>query len=108
VAVVSDFSEETIADALERRATEAGATRVISVRLSEGEGNDGGPALFVTLSNPPGELGTWPVDDLWALRRIVGDALSQLGDDDARWAVRFEPKDAGELHPADAGDQVEV
>jgi hypothetical protein len=111
VAAFPDFSEKNLADALRKRAQEAGATRVVNVQFIEGEGPDGEPALFVTLTltNPPDELGTWPVDDLWALRRIVSDALAEAGaGDNVRWSVTFAPKDPAELDPADAEDQVEV
>ena len=62
-------------------------------------------ALFVVLvlSDPPSGLETWPVDDLWALRREVREAVAdQVPDLAIPWFVVFEPE-----HPdlPDAGDE---
>jgi hypothetical protein len=66
-----------------------GNLRVVSVHVLRGEDSEGQPALFIepTLTDPPEEAGTWPVDDIWQLRRLVRDALNGLEGIDLPWFV---------------------
>jgi hypothetical protein len=58
----------------------AGKTTVKDVRVDLREDSSGRPALFVVLvlSEPPKGADTWPVDDLWKLRRVVRDAKAKI------------------------------
>jgi hypothetical protein len=100
--------EEALRKAL--RDGEVGSTRVVSVHVRRGEDSEGQPALFVelTLTDPPEEAGTWPVDDIWQLRRLVRDAVSGLEGIDLPWFVFFQPEHPGELEPSDVGEQLSV
>jgi hypothetical protein len=86
-----------------------GDTRVVEVRVRPGEASDGERAIFVELklANPPGDLETWPVDDVWALRRTLRNAVAHLATD-IPWFIVVEPEDAGELDPEDAEQQIDV
>lgn len=100
--------EEALTEALRDR--EVGSTRVVAVRVRRGDDSEGQPALFVelTLTDPPEEPGTWPVDEIWQLRRIVRDAVSALDGIELPWFVFFEPEHPDELEPSDVGEQLSV
>lgn len=102
------FSEQTLTEALQERA--AGLKpRVIEIRVRQTEDSDGNPAFLVelVLPNPPEGEGTWPVDDIWGLRRWVRDSIADASAEDVRWFVTFEPQEPEELAPEDAADQVQ-
>jgi hypothetical protein len=98
---------ERLPDALRDRT--AGSTRVIAARVRDGEDSEGRPALFVTLvlSDPQGD--TWPVDDLWELRRDVQSVISKVNPDlETPWFIAFEPEHAEQQEPDDTREQVEA
>jgi hypothetical protein len=73
----------------------AGATIIKDVRVEVREDSSDRMALFVVLvlSDPPNGLETWPVDDLWELRRTVRVAvIERLPDLDMPWFIVFEPE----------------
>jgi hypothetical protein len=73
----------------------AGATIIKDVRVDVREDSSDRLALFIVLvlSDPPRGLETWPVDDLWALRREVRRAVAEkIPDLDMPWFVVFEPE----------------
>ncbi len=83
----------------------AGATIIKDVRVEVREDSSDRLALFVVLvlSDPPQGHETWPVDDLWALRREVRGAIADEAPDlNMPWSVVFEPE-----HPdlPDEGDE---
>jgi hypothetical protein len=98
---------EKLPDALRDRT--AGKTRVIAARTNVGEDSEGRPALFITLvlSDPPGE--TWPVDDLWALRRDVQSIIAEVDPSlELPWFMTFEPENAEQQETDDTHEQVEA
>jgi hypothetical protein len=70
----------------------AGQTIVIDLRVEVQPDSSGDDALFVTLvlQDPPSGDGTWPVEDLRALRDLVRGALAEQ-DIPMAWYVVFEP-----------------
>ena len=73
----------------------AGATIIKDVRVDVREDSSDRLALFIVLvlSDPPRGLETWPVDDIWALRREVRSAVAEkIPDLDMPWFVVFEPE----------------
>jgi hypothetical protein len=85
----------------------AGATEVRNARVRVEEDSSGQPALVIalTLNDPPRGRDTWPVEDLWELRKIVlvvkTELESELGPLDLPWAVAFEPESSEELDSED-------
>jgi hypothetical protein len=71
-----------VAEQLPQKLTDqyAGDTRITAVRADVREDSSERPALFVSLvlSDPPEGADTWPVDDLWTLRRIVRDVMAEI------------------------------
>src|SRR5580698_1598399 len=99
-----------VADRLpdELRNSQAGKTAVREVDVRFQEDSSGQLALYVvlTLANPPRGQSTWPVDDLWALRRIALKAKTGLEATyketvDMPWFVVFEPEKPGALEDED-------
>lgn len=89
---------------------ESGTTRVLSARVKRGEDSEGEPALFLelTLTNPPPGEETWPIDDIWALRRQISDVVASVDEITEPWFIRFYPEDPGELDPSDLDEQLDV
>ena len=90
---------------------EAGGTRVVGARVSYREDSEGEPAVFVELilSDPPAGMDTWPVEDVWALRRAVREAIENLDPElDMSWFISLAPEREEELDPEDTGGQVEI
>jgi len=89
---------------------ESGTTRVLGAKVRHDEDSEGEPALFLelTLTNPPPGEETWPTDDIWALRRLVGDVVAEIGEVTTPWFIRFYPKDPGELEPSDLEEQLDL
>lgn len=93
---------------------DAGETKITAVRADIREDSSERPALFIVLvlSDPPKGADTWPVEDLWSLRRIVRDVMVKLEDEgDLRgtpWFVVFETKDHELLDSDDTAEQLEV
>lgn len=88
----------------------SGATRILSAKVRHDEDSGGEPALFLelTLTNPaPGEE-TWPIDDIWALRRKIGEVVGSVEGIAEPWFIRFHPKDPGELEPSDLDEQLDL
>ena len=76
------------------RSKSAGATIIKEVRVDFREDSGDRLALFVVLvlTDPP-DQGTWPVDDLWELRRVVRETIAEQAPDlDMPWYVVFEPE----------------
>ena len=102
---------ERVREALTEQHLEAGETDVRDLRIGLGADANGDEALFVKLilSVPPDGQETWPVDDLWALRRAIGDILAEVDPErTVPWVVSFEPETGDELAPEDAEDAVET
>lgn len=77
----------------------AGRTKVKDVRVDLRDDSSEQKALFVVLllSDPPAGEESWPIDDLWDLRRITQEAIAditkQLDPDwEMPWFVSFEPQ----------------
>lgn len=100
--------EETLTHRL--RDLEAGGTRVLDAHVRHGEDSEGEPALFLelTLTNPPEGSGTWPVDDIWDLRRRVRDIVAHLNEIDQPWFIAFRPRDTEDFAPEDTGEQLDI
>jgi hypothetical protein len=92
------------------RGLEAGTTRVLNATVRHEEDSEGEPALFLelTLTNPPPGEETWPIDDIWALRRKIGDVVAGIEGITEPWFIRFQPKDPGELEPSDLEEQLDL
>lgn len=88
----------------------SGTTRVVSARVQRGEDSEGEPALFLelTLTNPAAGEETWPIDDIWALRRQISDVVASVEEITGPWFIRFQPEDPGELEPTDLDEQLDV
>ncbi len=88
----------------------SGTTEVLSAKVRHEADSEGEPALFLelTLTNPPPGEETWPIDDIWALRRKVRDVVASIGDVTEPWFIRFYPKDPGELEPSDLEEQLDL
>lgn len=73
----------------------AGATIIKDVRVEVREDSSDAPALFIVLvlSDPPSGMDSWPIDDLWELRRKVREAVAEsVPGLDMAWFVTFEPE----------------
>lgn len=105
-------SMRTVDAALEEklRGLKSGTTEVLSAKVRHDEDSEGEPALFLelTLTNPPPGKETWPTDDIWALRRLVGDVVASIDKVTEPWFIRFYPKDPGELEPSDLEEQLDL
>src|SRR5690242_14050801 len=90
----------------------AGETWIKEVRVDVREDSSERSALFVVLvlSDPPHGAETWPVDDLWALRRIVREAMTELQPElpEMPWYVVFESKDHEVLDAGDTSEQLDT
>src|SRR5205814_6579079 len=87
----------------------AGDTRVVGARATVGEDSEGRSALFITLvlSAPSGD--TWPVEDLWELRRNVRSVIAEVDPDlELPWFIVFEPESAEQLETDDTREQVDA
>jgi hypothetical protein len=103
------LDEREVGNALTNRT--AGRTRIVGVRVRYGEDSDGDPALFVKLmlSDPPAGMDTWPVEDVWELRRAVRDVITGLEPQpNVAWFISFVPESAEELEPDDLAGEVEI
>lgn len=84
--------------------------RVTDARTEIEEDPFGDPALVIVLvlADPPDDAETWPVDDLWALRRIVRDVVDEVGtpSDVMSWFVSFESAEPSNVGSADAPGQI--
>jgi hypothetical protein len=88
----------------------AGATIIKDVRVDVREDSSDRLALFIVLvlSDPPNGLETWPVDDLWALRREVRKAVAEkIPDLEMPWFIVFEPEHPDLLDEDDESLDVE-
>jgi len=88
----------------ELRAHQAGKTEVRDAKVRFEVDASGEEALYVvlTLANPTRGQATWPIDDLWALRRHVLEIKTRLERDlnepvELPWFVVFEPERASDL-----------
>ena len=77
----------------------AGQTKITDVKVEFREDSSEEPAVFfvLVLSDPPAGTETWPIDDLWELRRItrqvVADLVAQWEPSwEMPWFVSFEPE----------------
>jgi hypothetical protein len=95
-----------VADRLpdELRDHQAGKTEVRDAKVRFEEDASGTEALYVvlTLANPTRGQATWPIDDLWALRRDVLAVKTRLEHDlkepiDLPWFIVFEPEKPSDL-----------
>lgn len=102
---------ERLGAALRESDVVVGQTRVLDVRSDVGEDSEGTPAIFfeLTLSDPPAGLDTWPVDDIWEIRRVVQKIMAAAGPElEVPWFLSFVPESSEDLEPEDARDQVDV
>ena len=90
-----------VADRLpgELRDQNAGLTVVRDVDVEFREDSDGEMAFFVILklSDPPSGAESWPVDDLWSLRRMTREAIDRIKakrepEWSWPWFIVFEPE----------------
>jgi hypothetical protein len=104
-----------VADRLpdELRHSQVGKTEIRDVDVRFQEDSSGQLALYLvlTLANPPRGQSTWPVDDLWALRRSALQAKTRLETQhketiDMPWFVVFEPEKPGALEDEDLREVV--
>lgn len=94
----------------------AGKTRVKDVRVDLRDDSSGRPALFIVLvlSAPPKGADTWPIDDLWKLRRMVSDtkarmeAQAEYAAPELPWYVVFESEYEELLDAEDIGEQLDA
>jgi hypothetical protein len=94
----------------------AGETVVKSARAIPREDSSGRTALFVelVLSEPPKGAETWPVDDLWELRRMVRDvkarveAQAESARDELPWYIVFESENYVSLDDEDIDELLDV
>lgn len=77
----------------------AGGTLVRDVKVEFRDDSSDQEALFVilVLSDPPAGADTWPVDDLWELRRLTREAIADITKKldpqwEMPWFVSFEPQ----------------
>lgn len=82
------------AEVLERDLSGAhfGETQVVNVRVTRAQEESGEWAIYldVILSDPPGDRGTWPVEDVLSLRRYAVE-LAAAQEDDVMVYVRVAP-----------------
>ncbi|MBS1881626.1 MAG: hypothetical protein JSS97_01565 [Actinobacteria bacterium] len=104
---------EKLPAALRNRRT--GKTEIEDVRVEIREDASEREALFITLvlSGPPSGADTWPIDDLWALRRMTREVVNELEREletgmPIRWAIEFEPEVPDEIDEDDASFQIDV
>ncbi len=112
---------DEISPALKRRAQ--GATEIAQLREVVSDvrhDDDGGTTIVLTfvLADPPAGADTWPVDELWELRRIAREVVPKVMatslENAARergvsiedlpsidWAVEFKPEHMPSLAPDD-------
>lgn len=97
---------DRLPDAL--RQHQAGRTRVLDAKVRFEEDASGDEALYIilTLANPARGQATWPVDDLWALRRDVLEIKTRLENEHKEalnfpWFVVFEPEKPSDLEVDD-------
>jgi hypothetical protein len=98
---------DKLPDAL--RDQRAGTTRVVSARARLGADSEGRTAIFVTLvlADPEGE--TWPVDDLWELRRSVQAVINRVDPElDVPWFMEYEPESTEQLEPEDTQELLDA
>jgi hypothetical protein len=95
-----------VADRLsdELKEHQAGKTEVRNASVRFEEDASGHEALYIvlTLANPVRGQATWPVDDLWALRRDVLEIKTRAEHDlkepiNLPWFVVFEPEKPSDL-----------
>jgi hypothetical protein len=95
-----------VADRLsnELKEHQAGKTAVRDAKVRFEEDASGNEALYIilTLANPARGQATWPIDDLWALRRDVLEVKTRLERElkdpiDLPWFVVFEPEKPSDL-----------
>jgi hypothetical protein len=101
-----------VADRLpgELRNRNAGVTYVKDVKVELREDSSEEPAFFVVLvlSDPPTGHESWPIDDLWALRRITREVIDEIKEElepnwNLPWFIVFEPE-----HPELLNDDDEL
>jgi hypothetical protein len=101
-----------VADRLpgELRNRNAGVTYVKDVKVELREDSSEEPAFFVVLvlSDPPTGHESWPIDDLWALRRITREVIDEIREElepnwNLPWFIVFEPE-----HPELLNDDDEL
>jgi hypothetical protein len=106
-----------VADRLpnELRKHQAGKTEIRDADMRFEEDSSGEQALYIvlTLANPPKGQQTWPIDDLWALRRDVLTIKTRVEDElnepiDLPWFVVFEPEKPSELENEDLREVINL
>jgi hypothetical protein len=88
----------------ELNGSQSGKTEVRNTRVEFREDSSGDEAVYIilTLANPTAGQQTWPIDDLWALRREVREIKTEAEKDakdiiDFPWFIVFEPEKPSEL-----------
>lgn len=102
---------ERIDAAFREGPVEEGETRVVDARARVTEDSEGAPAVHIelTLTTPPPGRETWPVEDIWALRRTVRDIMLELDPESTTaWFLTFLPEGREEFAPEDAEDEIEL
>lgn len=101
---------EQLHEALRDAHLAAGNTAVTDVQVRRGPDSSGESAIFIdlTLSNPAQSGETWPVEDIWELRRKIRNVVWHVypEDFDLPWFVSLQPEEPGELAPEDADAEV--
>jgi hypothetical protein len=77
----------------------SGRTKIKDVKVDFRDDSSEQQALFVVLvlSDPPAGEESWPIDDLWDLRRITRETIADITrrldpDWEMPWFVSFEPE----------------
>jgi hypothetical protein len=102
---------ERINDALIDRGLVVGQTQVIAVRtrLRADPGGDDAIIIKLVLADPPDNLETWPVEDLWAIREMTSAVIREVDPDGmVPWVISFESEDAGDLDTDDSAGEVQI
>jgi hypothetical protein len=102
---------ERINDALSERGFVMGRTRVVAVRsrLTQDPSGDDAIVIKLVLADPPADLETWPVEDLWSIREGVSQLIRDVDPEGTTpWLISFESEDAGDLDPEDTAGEVQI
>jgi hypothetical protein len=96
---------ERVEQALTDRHFNIGGVRVVVIDASLGVDSDGEDAIIVRVVLAPPEGDTWPVEDVWELRRMIRDVIASVDPElEIPWVISIESEDESE----DAQDAINV